>query len=494
MSSTTLPNVAKIEYDTLTQFQKRIHGIIDTDPDEDIPSLYTYKLMKQAWSSSFVEQLNRNASNPDDGSAEYTPNDTFHYLKKIRVTVETPVMKVKSEFEDNVQITICHNFVNNVVKSAKLYADGDIIQNSSTMYLDWKAECDQRVGQGIRELNKKMRGHRHYYGTWVNNLPSFKLGDHLHFYYSSHIKKSLPLFLKESQSKFIFRFKFETRVEELIRMRIRNNPNDEWTEIKFNFDYVDYVKERIDFPILTGKYSCISQPEVEHRKNFPHEYYSEDMILIPSDSEVTYGHPCTINLSSVAPCTTMAIVAQNIDAKKLNNHSNYSTNTHNIDKGYNPIESIKEMYGTSIRIPKLSNIHFDSFEHLEGSKSAPEDPGWNVIHQSDRPFKLHPDVGVSLYKNNPKIVIQMGDTNPYNKPSKFKNTIRQDGQENNILFKELDRNGQVNNVEAGPKFRVYVMLIVVRKIIFEFNKKVVIKRDNEDIINKIESHYIDSSL
>ena len=497
MSSTTLPDVAKMEYTALTDFQKSMH--FGNYEDEEVKSLYSYSFVKSSWTTPFTEQITRGNSNPDSGVVEYILNDAFDYIKNVQMTVTSPEVRVLPEYTDTVQVCLCHNFTHNVVKDAKLYSDGDIIQNSGTIFLDYKAETDMRVGQGMRKLSKKLVGDRKYYGIWNTVLPSFKLGTPLKFYHSGHISKAMPLFLKDTQSKFVYNFTFETNVSELVRMRIRGMKEKdgeieygEWKYIKYNPDYVGInTKERIEIPIIWGRYSCIGEREKEWRKTFVHEYYTEDMILIPSDSEVKYGHPCTIQIQSVSPAEKMLVIAKNMDSEKINNHSNYSTNTNDINTGWNPVENISMMYGTSTRINQMDSIHFDSFEHYYGSKSAPEDPGWNIFHMSDRPFKIHPDVGVSFYKNNPKIVAFINDTNPFNKIS---NTTKRKNADPNVKLvpKEL-LDGHDKSIRYSPNFKVYVILIITRKIIFEHNKKVVIKRDNQDIINKIEQHYMDSS-
>ena len=501
MSSTTLPDVAKMEYTALTDFQKSMH--FESSKDEEVRSLYSYDFVKSTWTSPFKEQITRGNSNPDSGVVEYILNDAFDYIKSVQLSVNSPMVRVLPEYTDTVQVCLCHNFTHNVVKDAKLYGSGGIIQNSGTIFLDYKAEADMRVGQGMRELSKKMVGDRKYYGIWSTILPSFKLGTPLKFYHSGYASKAMPLFLKDSQSKFIYRFTFETNVSELVRMRVRTilgeSDDDEvkygeWKYIKYNPEYVDEnTKERIDLPILWGRYSCIGEKEKEWRKTFPHEYYTEDMILIPSDSEVKYGYPCAIQIQSVSPAEKILVIAKNIDSENINNHSNYSTNTNDIDSGWNPIESISMMYGTSARINEMDSMHFDAFEHYYGSKSAPEDPGWNVYHFSDRPFKIHPDVGVSLYKNNPKIVAHINDTNPFTKIMNKTKRKRPNPNKKMVPKELLEANDNSNNLNPSPSFKVYVILIIIRKIIFEHNKKVIIKRDNQDILDKIEQHYLDSS-
>lgn len=495
MSSTTLPNVAKMEYKQLTEFQREMHFEDIGDENDSVDSLYTYEMVKSAWTAPFVEQIEKTTSNDQSGAAEYIPNEAFDYLKAQYADVMTPSVRVKQKWLKFVQIAWSPNFFNNIFKSGGLFQDTDIIQSINPLFLDHKKQSDLRLGEGMRKLLENMIRDQKVLGEWRTKIPAYRCECPLPFYNSDHISKAIPLFLKNSLSRFVFKFTFERNISKLMRMRVRKSEDAEWKDIPFNWEYLDMEKgQKIDFPRLWGRYSCIGETEKEQRRKFSHTYYTTDMIVVESDSVVRFGTPCTLPLQSIYPVERIVVVAQNMDAAKLNNHSNYTTNTHNTKEGWNPVETIGIKYGNSDRIPEMESFHFEKMEHYYTSRSAPMESGWNVISMSDRPYKLHPDVGVVFYKTNTKLTVKLNSTNPFdNMDKEEKKEKGEDEEDKEVVPMELDDNYEKNPVVWGPEFRVYALMIIVRKITYEYNKKMVIHTDNLEIINNIDKHYINSS-
>jgi len=498
MSSTTLPNVGKMEYKQLTSFQKEMH--LEILSNDNVESLYSYDFVKTAWTAPFIESIEKITSNDQSGSAEYMPNEAFDYLKAQYADLMTPFLKVKSKWKNNVQVSWCRNLFHNIIKSGSLYQDTDIIQSINVLFLDYKKQPNVRLGEGMRDLLENMIRNDEVLGQWRTDIPSYRIKCPLPFYNAEHISKAIPLFLKNSLSRFVFKFTFERNISKLVRMRVRKTVDDEWNDIPFNWDYLDIEKgQKLDFPRLWGRYSCIGDDEKEQRKKFPHTYYTSDMIIVPSDSTVRFGTPCTLPLQSIYPIEKIVVVAQNIDAAKLNNHSNYTTNTSDVKKGWNPIETISVKYGNSDRIPEMESFHFEEMEHYYTSRSAPMESGWNIISLSDRPYKLHPDVGVVFYKTNTKLIAKLNSTDPFDvlnneENEREKEKDDENDEENIIIPAELDDNYKKKPVVWGPEFKVYVIMIIIRKITFEYNKKMIIHTDNLEVIDSVEKHFIGSSV
>ena len=76
-----LINTARIELDTLSEFQKMIHYPISTD--EEIDSKFSYQFKKTTWSVNLTEKLKRNTS---EKSIIFEANNKFDFDRTNTIT------------------------------------------------------------------------------------------------------------------------------------------------------------------------------------------------------------------------------------------------------------------------------------------------------------------------------------------------------------------------------------------------------------------------
>lgn len=495
----TLPNLAFIEYGSLSIMQKFMHlpddlnEKIDED-EETIDSKFTYEFKKTTWGSNFTEKINRN--NLEENSARYNPNNKFNFLKASYLTVNTPPIELKSGYTQTIQISLCHNVFHNIIEEGILIIDEEPIQTINTISLDIWSQINMRIGQGFRDLYNSMVGHRDYItGKWTNNIPGCPLECPLPFYYSEHISKALPLLLFSSLSRIEHSFKFRLDYSQLVRMRARQpiygkNEKEEdiikedgskeiqdWTEwkpIKYNHTYLNSISDREKFPLpnMWGRYSIISPEEKEWRITQQHEYYTEDIEILNTDDIFKYGDSPSIKVNSQTPAKQFICLAENIESLKYNNRSNYTTNNTDISKGWNPVGSIKQNYKTEKRIPEMSTNNFSKIEPWYTCRSSPSDKGFNIYSFAHNPFHIHPDIGVVFNDIDSVIIPTLKNGDPY--LNKLNTKKIKSSDENELLIPdELNNNNDIKNIDS-PEFRIYIILLVTKRILFEFGKKTIV--------------------
>nr|QBK90279.1 MAG: major capsid protein [Pithovirus LCPAC102] len=488
MSSETFINVAKLELDSLTEFQKELHN--ESDIDEEVSSSFTYNFIKSTWSTLYTEKLNPITREKQAQTAEYELNTKFHYARKVYATIDIPSYKIKSKYDELVEIAPCNNIFHNIIEECTLSTDGENIQTLNTVSLDNYAQFDMPPGAGKRRLHKKMIGDRNIYGKWSTGFNSMSLECILPFDYTSHIKKAIPLFLCSSSMKISHIFKFNTRLSHIIRMRVRKSKEDDWTYIKYNHIYMHDVKhdESLDFPDIWAKYSYLTNEEIEWRRENQHSIYYEDIIIKHADINTIYGKPVTLNIQSPYPVKSIRWGSINMNSIKLNTHSNYTTNINDINKGFNPTESFELRYGNSYRVQAMNYKHHSRIEPFYSTMSAPYDEGYNCLNLTNNIYHIYPDGGIVFHMGNIQAKFNINNTDP--------NLLLVEDQkievDQDLVFKELDANYNKTNNISSPEFKVYIMLTIIRKVIFEYKKPVKLENNKLAQIEKIDKQYSDS--
>ena len=459
MSSETLIDIAKFEVESLTDFQKEIHFNNDDNPDEVIPSKWSYNVRKTTWSAPYTEKMNAVVRETQGKRGVYEFNKKFHYVTKIYGTMKIRHIEVKEKYKDRVKIAMCNNLTHNIFKEIRLEGDNGCLQKEMTISLDNNLQFDEMPGHGKRKLRKLMTGDRSIYGQWTSSLPALKYQIILPFDFTKHKKKAIPLFKMNPGSTLQINILLETELSKLIMMKIKTREG--WKITPYNSNYLVDIKENetIKFPDLWAIYHYITPEEVKWRKSFDYEVYIQDILVNESVTVKKFGDPETLDLYSSHPVIYMRWGALNIDAKKLNINSNYSSSTEDIDGGFNPVKKFALRRGNSYRINKLDHIHFSRLEPYHNTMSAPYDEGYNHYNLTGNIYNIYPDGGVTF--NSPEKItaeLYIDNTNP----------SRLNNKDNGVLEDEdgyiIDENIDIS--KNSPKFRPYVLLGIVKKIIY----------------------------
>lgn len=481
-------NTARLDAETLTAFQKRLHD--SNDKDEDFITEHNYLSQKVTWSGLYTEKLRETAK------GGYELNKNFHCARKLYATCHLPPLRVEEKYENYVEISLCNNFMHNIINYATLSIDGKVCEELSTITLDNAIQFDVMPGSGRRKTIKKMVGDKNIYGQWSSSIPAYSFECPLPFDYTTHIKKSLPLFLC-SASEITHEFKFNTKLSNLIRMRGRKKLDDNsygpWEPIEYNHQYLQSIKKdaQIKNPQVWAKYSYLTAKELEWQMTQKVEMYIQNQIVISANKATVYGNPVPLEIQSHYPIKCIRWGAINMTAAEYNNHSNYTTNIDDINEGWSPIKSFEFKCGNSSRTIKTKYYHHADLEPYYGCFSTPYDNGYHCLNFCNNIYNIYPDGGLVFPESGNRIILTIDNTDPSLKG--ITNKESPEIKDGNVIIKELVKGDEKPKDVESPEFLPYVILLISRKVIFEKDKKVLIEDNPLELLDKIDRRFTDRS-
>lgn len=462
-------SVIKIDLETLTEFQHGLH--LANNEDEEIESRFSCEFKKTGWSTTMYMKLTSQAEN--DCEVVYEANNKFHYLLYTCLRQRLIALRVKEEYRDFIQICWPHNAFLNYTQRGQLCFDGVPAQTGDDIWFNIVNQFYMKKGSGKRKHFSNMIGNLEFLEEWTDSLPEFTIQfPQDWYYYSKNEGLAIPLFLC-SQSRVTHRYKFRNNLADFLRMRFRKSKDAEWEEISYDPRLVEGAPSdgKLPLPELWGRYAYITGGELNWRKKegiSNNLIYIEDINAWSTEEPKTYNTPINIDLHMESPCKAMFWVAENLDASKNRNYSNFTTNTNNLREGWNPVSSCKLLYGNNERIPEYDSDIFDRMEPWYRFPSAPREPGYNGYSFSYNSGKIAADIGV-VFKSpklnlNAKLTLKLGDTDPFLRQIKDK---RVDDNDKNILsiIEGLKRD-EIRDDKKNPKFKVHARFLVMKKLHF----------------------------
>ena len=230
-------------------------------------------------------------------------------------------------------------------------------------------------------------------------------------------------------------------------------------------------EDTLPIPELWGRYALITDDEREWRKTQKNKVYIEDVVVHSSDDPTRYGSTVPIGLQTEMPTKAIFWVAENLEASKYNNYSNFTTNSADLYSGWNPIMSTKLTYGSTPRI----ELDYDSFDRIEPwyhFPSAPYQPGYNAYSISYDSSSINADIGIVFKDLGAKLVPKLGNTDPFLKKLPYKTTYTQntDIPSTDFIPEELESPEDEGETMDKTRFSIHVRLLVTKKIKFKDGK------------------------
>lgn len=453
-------NIAKLELQSVTPFQYALHGKPkkeDDDEDENVDSRFSYDLRKFPWSVNLLVKLSSTRSG--DNEVIYTVNSKFNYLLWTCLRQRLIPLRVKKELINRVEIAWPHNLALNIPIHADLQFNGDVKQNFDSVWLNIQS---QYYMKGKRKHFQNMIGNIPFLEQWSTCLPEFVVQAPQPWYYAKHEALAIPLFL--SVKEVTHTYTIRSKLSELLRMRIKRDDGT-WKEIAYNFKFIEgaTADDTLPTPELWGRYALALDNEVGWAKQRPdNKVYIDDIVTLSKDDPKTYGAPVEFELHTEQPCKAIFWVAENVEAKEHRNFSNFTTNGDNLFEGWNPIVNAKLMYGTEVRFNLDSDVS-DRMEPWYMFPSSPCEIGYNAQSIAYDSSSINADTGIVFKNLNAKLIVRLGDTDPFLKQAQVK---RIDGQinSNELILDEL--NDHVDDHNNKPKFIVHARLLVQRDFTF----------------------------
>lgn len=467
--SNTDPNIIRDFQNNFDEIQKAIHDSADFKSDKKLrtpESLHAYTFARTTW----YNRVFRVIRPMDSGKImKYKLNNgsKYDFLTYVSLRHQLPAIRVKKEFENDIQICWCKNVAyNSIIQAELLYGEEAFVSLYSKSF---EINDERLVNDEMRKNNNISAGNIPRLREWNNSLPADTLTVEQPWSFSRDASLGLPLFYYFNNTDFWLNYEYNKDISSLLRMRklIKNEDEHEVkdgiiekdgdksyliVECDLKYLFVEGALQKLKDPEMYGMFVKGTPEEIDAYKcwtrgNKYGDFYIEDMIPYVSTNPAEYAVTLGIDLDSNSICHTLVWMAENFTSSGIGNLSNYTTNTLDESKGYNPIET------TTLKVG--SNEYFkDLPTDYSGNLFGRDFPGksknsfYNVWSFSSVPTSLNAKVGVNMSKLASKLMVKLKDTDPFLKE-----------------LNPLNGNTVIKKTES-PKFKLHVYLLVTRKISF----------------------------
>lgn len=419
---TTLYAISSHELSSITNFQKSLHynkesieamekeknpnstniDIISesTEANEVIYSNHYGLIKKYSWGTIQKAPMRISYNIQNDGYVSFKVHEKMDHLIKTYITAEFPIVKVKPEYEETIQICWTHNLGHNFYDSISLMFNDKTIMTLNSKYLDFHAQM--MMDSHKRKLYRKLIGDEKYVGDWGKQTIKYTTTTPIPFGYSKDTTKSILLH-KIQLDNLLHVVKYKTKLNSLIRMRKFNPDTNTWEHIKFKYKYVsisgisDPATYNFKRPLMWAEYDTIMQDEKEWLDDFykipeneihpkflngklPIQIYVDLVHMLPPII-VTSNSNIIVPLNYNLPCKGIFWMCHNNISEKLSYHSNYTTDPINADNGENPLEVVSMKYTQSgkYKFYKFPIYHFNDIVSYYDTKSTCYQQGYNFF-------------------------------------------------------------------------------------------------------------------
>lgn len=480
MASSPL-QLAKDLLNSLTDYQNDMHKLDENDSTEII-SPYYKKYIKTTWHSNV---LTRFASHNDGDEIIYPLNNSFHYLEYTYLCFKLPAIRVKSECLGKVRIAWCHDPGNNIRLTSTFKEDDDEFQTIDNVWGDIYPQFYQTGGAGKREGHKLGTGIIEYLEDWTEDyLPPYDIDVDQPWFYSNDIASSYPIWMKGSLTRASHRYTYRKKVVNLLRLDLLKN--NKWVPQKSNLSkYIDIIgHENIKTPELWGRYGYVSDKELEwyntcddtwitineEEKIKQKTMYTRDIISCDIENPMKYKSLSNKTFKCSNPCLAFFWVAENKDATAIHNYSNYTTNTNDIYKGWDPIKKTTFTVGKSVVFNKMDSHHFSIAQPRKHFPSIPWMTGYHAYSNAEDSTDFNGDIGIVYDELSATMNCQLDNNDIYiNRYKTDDNIDDEDDEDDQTEVESFSSDNKIIDNKAydlpSPNFIVRTRLLVVRKFI-----------------------------
>lgn len=482
MSSSAL-QLAKDQLNSLSKFQRDMHVLDKHDRDEIIIP-YCKKYIKTSWRTSVLTKF---AAQTDGDDIIYPLNNSFHYLEYTYLCFKLPAMRIKSKYLGKVRIAWCHDPGNNIRLTSTFKEDDDEYQTIDNVWGDIYPQFYQEGGAGKREGHKLGTGIINYLEDWSEDyLPPYDIDVDQPWSYSNDIAYAYPIWMKGSLTKASHRYTFRKKVISLLRLDLLKN--GKWVPQKSNLSkYVDIIgSENIKTPELWGRYGYVSDNELEmyntcddtwiiideQQKIKQKIYYTRDVISCDIENPLKYKSLSAKTLKCSNPCLAFFWVAENKDATAIHNYSNYTTNTNDVYKGWDPIKKTTFKLGKSVVFNKMDSHHFSIAQPRKHFLSTPWMTGYHGYSNAQDSTDFNGDNGLVYDELLAVMNCRIDNNDIYINRNKTEDNIDDEDDDDDDDKTEIESSSSDYKVSdnklsdlSSPNFIVRTRLLVVRKFV-----------------------------
>ena len=464
----TAMTVSRQELSQLKEFQ--LHQYSSTD-GEPVEYPFAQEFIKTVYHTSKLERM---AVSSSDKKTTATANRESSCIQNEYVIQEFPALIAFQQKGYDVQIAWTHCLMSSCFPNSSMKIDQETCQTITThginiayqRYCNLQTRDDQKAGMGNIPIVEE----------WVTELPRFVGKLIFPWTHSFDIDKAFPLTLCRLQS-VTYNHEIRNMIHELIRIRVRPNGSEEWTELD-KIQIKDMIAKgmiqgsgngTLKPPEFWGKYILLSEDGLKYLncQNY-YVYHSRDFVEWTSPNPSGYGTSVIIPVTSSLPLRSVHILAENVSAKERNNYCNYTTDVSDVYSGFNPISKISLKYGESPVYTEMDSLHFDCIFPMLSSVSQADENGYNMIHFGSNNHRVDGDSSFVLNGIYPSISVFLEDTNPYLSIENLRNRPKATTVTGDAFAEILSANDKRTSTESkdGPRFTVYVVGLISRQIHF----------------------------
>ena len=186
-----------------------------------------------------------------------------------------------------------------------------------------------------------------------------------------------------------------------------------------------------------------------------------------------YKSVSDIDLVSPNPCLAFFWAAENANATSIHNYSNYTTNTNNLYKGWDPIKITSLRYGNTTVLDKMESHHFSIAQPRRHFPSVPNIPGHHAYSYAADSTSFHGDIGIVFDGMKAKLKCLIDNNDIFiNSLNNEHDEDDEDDNETDVEFTEYTGNSSKhqksalinrNDNNSSPDFLVRTRLLIVRK-------------------------------
>jgi hypothetical protein len=225
----------------------------------------------------------------------------------------------------------------------------------------------------------------------------------------------------------------------------------------------------LNTPELWGRYAYVTDKEISAHKCLtkPRVMYIKNVEAHDVTNPNRYGTIADINLKCNHPCLALFWVAENRDATLIHNYSNYTTNTDDLYRGWDPIKTTSLEYGNTVILKNMPSDHFNIAESREHFLSSPSERGFHALSIAWNSANVNADTGIVFSSpkiGGAKLFCRIDNTDIF--ADKSNPVVNEDEDSDHLDYQDDESRTELFD-EVNPNFITRVRLLIIKKFTIE---------------------------
>lgn len=430
-----------------------------SDDEEEIDSKFAPDFCKTMWHSKEekpMDQTKRSEDVSPEGikytEAVYEADTTFDILYSNRLKITFPEVKVKKSYLGKVRIAWTNNpaicYCVQYVCTVDNIVSNDFDSGWIDDYMMWGTD------RGFNKDRDFSIGNIPQMVDWTETSIRRKVCIFtVPFHYTYERNGAIPMDLLPNGAKVSHTLKFyQDPLKYLLRVEVFDDEEQVWKPLT-DRDSIHKFVDCGDFqdPVLVAKYAHLSQLERIERKNMA----IQSKIVIPVHSveviknpnKARYGTIDKNFLQTEDPVLAVFWKSLNVEAEKINNRCNYTTDPRDVRRGQCPTD-YNALYYEKIRKFLLTSEEMRAVDLTENFPNIPTGTGYGAYANSMNPFSLRGTVGV-IYSQNISVRLESSYVRPNSRSEVHQDKNDDDVDPDSLIKMVLNRNNKKSSSIAA---------------------------------------------